>query len=227
MDFNTGSSGAGGPPPSQSGTSSGGASGEFNLSDPVGSFISTVRGVVLNPVGFFRGMRKSGDFINPLIFTVICAAVAGLISGILLFLFSLILGDFIGAFGQLILQPIFYVVGGVIGLFIGSGIIHLLTMLLIKPNAGFEATYRVGAYLGALYLVSWISIIPILGWLLIIPLSIWYVVLGILGIREVHSTNTGRAAAVVLIPTVVLFVLGLIVIALIGAAIFFGAQQGL
>lgn len=228
MDFNTGSSGAGGPPPppSQSGVSSGNSSGEFNLSDPVGSFISTVRGVVLDPVGFFRGMQKGGDFLNPLVFFAACALVAGVIAGVLLFFFSLLVGDFLGALGQLFLQPIGYVVGGVVGLFIGAGILHVLAMLLVKPNAGFEATYRVGAYLGALYLVSWLAIIPILGWLLIVPLSIWYVVLAVLGIREAHSTTTGRAAAVVLIPVGVFFLFGLLIIGIIGAAVFFGAQQG-
>ncbi|MBA2376996.1 MAG: YIP1 family protein [Actinomycetota bacterium] len=228
MDFNTGTSGAGGPPPpppSQSGPSTGGTSGEFNLSDPVQSFIATVRGVVLDPVGFFRGMKKSGDFVGPLVFTLICAAVGGLIAGVLLFFFSLILGDFGGAFFQLILQPIGYVVGGMIGLFIGAGVIHLFAMLLIKPNAGFEATFRVGAYLGALYLVSWLAAIPLLGLLLFIPLTIWYVVLGVLGIREAHSTTTGRAAAVVLIPMAVLFLFAIIVVGLIGAAVFFGTQQ--
>ncbi len=232
MDFNTGSPGSGGPPPppprnEPSGASVGGASGEFNLSDPVQSFISTVRGVVLNPVGFFRGMRKSGDYVNPLVFTLICAAVGGLISGVLLFFFSLILGDFGGAFLQLILQPVGYVVGGLIGLFIGAGVIHLLAMLLIKPNAGFEATLRVGAYLGALYLVSWLAAIPLLGLLLFIPLTIWYVVLGVLGIREAHSTTTGRAAAVVLIPVGIALVLTLLVVVILiiaGAALL---QQGL
>lgn len=228
MDFNTGDSGSGGqpPPPRPSGTSMGGGpSGEFNLSDPVGSFIATVRGVALNPVGFFRGMQKGGDFINPLVFTVICAAVGGVIAGVITFLFTLLLGDVGSAFLQLILQPIFYVIGGVIGLFIGSGILHLLVMLLIKPNAGFEATFRVGAFLGALYLVSWLAGIPLLGLLLALPLTVWYVVLGVLGIREAHSTTTGRAAAVVLIPMGVALVFSLIVVAIVGAAIFFGTQQ--
>lgn len=231
MDFNTGSSGSSGPPPPpprQSGpASSSGSAGEFNLSDPVQSFISTVRGVVLDPVGFFRGMQKSGDFVNPLIFTLICALVAGIIAGVLGFFFSLIFGDFVGALLQLVLQPILYVVIAAISVFIGSGIIHLFVMLLVKPtNAGFEATFRVGAYLGALYLVSWLGAIPILGLLLFIPLTIWYLVLGVLGIREAHSTSTGRAAAVVLIPMGVLLVLSFIVAviaAIIGVTLL---QQG-
>lgn len=228
MDFNTGASGSGGqPPPPNPGRTSmdGGSSGEFNLSDPVGSFISTVRGVVLNPVGFFRGMQKSGNFVNPLVFTVICAVIGGVLTGIISFLSGLVFGDVGSAFGGLLggifLTPIL----AVIGLFIGAGILHLLAMLLIKPNAGFEATYRVGAYLSVLYLVTWLGAIPILGILISLAVSVYGIVLAVLGVREVHSTTTGRAAAVVLIPTVVLFLLGLILVALIGAAIFLGTQQ--
>ncbi|MGH3090461.1 MAG: YIP1 family protein [Rubrobacteraceae bacterium] len=233
MDFNTGSSGSSGPPPpprnEPSASSSGVSAGEFNLSDPVQSFISTVRGMVLNPVGFFRGMRKSGDFVNPLVFTLICALVGGILAGVLTFLFTLIVGDFLDAFLQLILQPIFYVIVAAIGVFVGSGVIHLLVMLLAgQSNAGFEATFRVGAYLGFLYLVSWLGAIPLLGLILTIPITIWYIVLGVLGIREAHSTTTGRAAAIVLIPVgvVLLLTLVVVVILIIAGAALLQQQQG-
>jgi hypothetical protein len=230
MDFNTGSPGSGGqqppPPPNRPSASAGGASGEFNLSDPVGTFISTARGVILSPVGFFRGMQKSGNYVGPLVFTVICAVIGGLLTGIISFLSGLLIGDFGTAIGGLIggifLTPIF----AVIGLFIVAGILHLLVMLLVKPNAGFEATYRVTAYLSVLYLVSWLGAIPILGILVSLALTVYGIVLGVIGVRETHSTTTGRAAAVVLIPAVVFFLLGVLLFAAVLAAVFFGAQQG-
>ncbi len=230
MDFNTGSSGeSGSPPPPRnepSGASVGGASGEFNLSDPVQSFISTVRGVVLNPVGFFRGMRKSGDFVGPLVFALVCAVIGGVLSGIIGFLSGLLFTDVGTAIGSLVGGIFLTPIVAAISLFVGGGIIHLLVMLLVKPNAGFEATFRVAAYLSVLYLVSWLSAIPILGILVSIVVSIYGIVLAVLGIRETHSTTTGRAAAVVLIPTVVLFLIGLLLFAAVLAAVFFGAQQG-
>ncbi len=229
MDFNTGSPGSGGPPPPprQSGPSTSGASGEFNLSDPVQSFIRTVRGVVLNPVGFFRGMQKSGDYVNPLVFTLICAVIGGVLAGIVSFLSGLLIGDFATAIGGLLggvlLTPIF----AAIGLFVVAGVTHLLAMLLVKPNAGFEATVRVVAYLSVLYLVSWLGAIPILGILVSIALSIYGLVLAVLGVREAHSTTTGRAAAVVLMPTAVFLLIGLLLFAAVLAAVFFGSQQGI
>jgi hypothetical protein len=214
VDFNTGSGGSGGssgPPRAPGGTSGG----EFDYSDPVQSFINAVRGVVTAPVGFFRGIRREGDFVNPLIFALICYEVSAILSG-LLALMGVFGGRGFGSFlVSLIVAPIF----AAIGLFIGAGILHLLVMLIVgSRNSGFEGTFRVGAYSSVTSLVSWI---PVIGWIA----SLYGIYLAIMGIREVHNTSTGKAALVVLIPAVVLFLLALLIIAAVGAALFFGTQQ--
>ena len=218
MDFNTGTGGTGGsssgpssPPPRTSGVAAGG---EFNYQDPVQSFISTVRRVVLQPVDFYRGILRRGDFLNPLIFAIICYEVYSILSGILA-LAGIGQQTFAGFIVSLILAPIF----AAIGLFIAAGILHLLVMLIVgSGNTGFEATFRVGAYAAVTSLVSWI---PIIGWIA----SLYGIYLGIVGIREVHATTTGKAALVVLIPAAVVFLLIVILVFLVGAFLFFGAQQ--
>jgi hypothetical protein len=214
VDFNTGSGGSGGSsgPPRASGGTSGG---EFDYSDPVQSFINAVRSVVTAPVGFFRGIRREGDFVNPLIFALICYEVSAILSG-LLGLVGVFGGRGFGSFlVSLIVAPIF----AAIGLFIGAGILHLLVMLIVgSRNSGYEGTFRVGAYSSVTSLVSWI---PVIGWIA----SLYGIYLGIMGIREVHNTSTGKAALVVLIPAVVLFLLALLIIAAVGAALLFGTQQ--
>ena len=224
VDFNTGSGGRGesggssqgpgGPPPRVSG----GASGEeFNYQDPVQSFINAVRGVVTSPVSFFRGIRRQGDFVNPLLFAIICDEVSAIVGG-LLRLVGVSMGGSQG-FGSFLVAIILAPIGAAIGLFIGAGILHLLVMLIIgSRNSGFEGTFRVGAYSSVTSLVSWI---PFIGWIA----SLYGIYLAIMGMREVHNTTTGRAALVVLIPAVVVFLLALLLIAAIGAAIFFGTQQ--
>jgi hypothetical protein len=241
MDFNTGGSGGqnpndpsrpqfGGepaaPPRGPTGGPSGGTGGEFNLSDPVGSFVSNARKVLLNPVGFFRSIARRGDFVGPLVFAVICALISGLLSGLLGFLLALIGGDIgtalVGLLSGIFLTPIVTV----IGLFIGAGVYHLLVVLLIKPsNAGFEATFRVAAYVSVVQLVTWLAAIPILGLLVALVAGVYSIYLSVVGIREVHASTTGRAAAVVLIPTAVLVLLGLLIVAVVGAALLFGSQQ--
>jgi hypothetical protein len=221
MDFNTGTGGAGGsggspsepssPPPRTSGVAAGG---EFNYQDPVQSFISTVQRVALQPVDFYRGILRRGDFINPLIFAVICYELYTILGG----LFRLIgVGGDIN-FGAYIISLVTAPIGAVIGLFIGAGILHLLVMLIVgSGNSGFEATFRVGAYAATTSLVSWI---PFIGWIA----SLYGIYLAIVGIREVHATTTGKAALVVLIPAAVVL---LLVFLVIGAAAFFiFSQQG-
>src|SRR5215211_5632502 len=222
VDFNTESGdrggsgrspgGPGGPPPRVSGGVSGG---EFNYQDPVQSFINAVRGVVTAPVGFFRSIRREGDFVNPLIFAIICYEVSAILGGLL----SLVGVTGTRGFGSFLIGIILAPIGAAIGLFIGAGILHLLVMLIVgSRNAGYEGTFWVGAYSAVTTLVSWIPIIGLIA-------SLYGIYLAIMGIREVHNTSTGKAAIVVLIPAVVVFLLVVLIIAVIGAAIFFGTQQ--
>jgi hypothetical protein len=196
--------------------------GDFNLQDPVQSFISTARGVALDPANFFRGIRRQGDFVNPLVFALICALINGVLSGIIGFLIALTGDGGAGAaFGSLVSGVIGVPIATAIGLFIGAAIFHLLVMLLIKPtHEGFEATFRVGAYASVTQLVSWLSVIPILGVLISLVVGLYSIFLGVVGIREMHSTTTGRAALVVLIPVAVGVFVALVLIAIIGAVIF-------
>ena len=154
MDFNTGTGDSGGsprepggPPPSRA---SGGAAGaEFRYTDPVQTFISTVQGVVLQPVDFFRGILRQGDFINPLIFAVICYEVSAILGGIIAVAFGA------RGFGGFISTIIFGPIIAAVVLFIWAGLIHLLVMLIVgSRNGGYEATFRVFAYAAVTQLVS-------------------------------------------------------------------------
>ena len=234
VDFNTGSGGGtgaggssggtGGPPPRVSGGVTGG---DFDYRQLVPSFIQTAREVLLNPVSFYGSIRRQGDFLNPLLFAIICAVISGLLGGILRLLINLVTGEgvgdaFAGLFGTIIITPI----ATAIGLFIGAAIYHLLVLLIIRPShQGYEATLRVIAYASVLQLVSWLAAIPILGLLVIIATAVYNVVLSVIGIREVHSTTTGRAAAVVLIPVVIFILLALLIGAAIVAIIAAAASQ--
>jgi hypothetical protein len=189
--------------------------GEFNYQDPVQSFITAVQRVVLQPVEFFRGIQRRGDFVNPLIFAIICYEVYVILGG----LFRLVgIGQDM-SFGSYILSIVAGPIVAAVGLFIGAGILYLLVMLIVgSGNSGYEATFRVGAYAAVTYLVSWI---PYIGWIA----GLYGIYLAIVGIREVHGTTTGKAAMVVLIPVGVLLLLFVILVVLVGAALFFGTQQ--
>ena len=224
MDFNTGTGGTG----SMGGSSAGpggspgglraGATEEFTYTDPVQSFVATVRNLATRPVAFFRSMRRQGDLINPLIFSLICWEIAAILGGILSILASVAgigvrtVGESISAF---VLSLVFTRILAAIFVFVGAAILHLLVILIIRPvNTGFETTFRVVSYSWVAQLIYWI---PVLGW--IVGAVLW-TILAIFGVREGHATTTGKAALVVLIPVaVVLFILFVLAV-IIGVAIF-------
>ena len=237
MDFDTGSR----PEPAGSGGSGGGAGvrppgvsasagGEFDLSNPVNSFVWTVRSLLSGPAAFFRGMPRNAGLKNPLAFAVICSLIAAAPAALLVLLFSLLagisgdaasaVGGIVGAFVVLLLYPI----GTVVGLFVGAGIYHLLVLLLLRPaNAGFGATFRVAAYGSFPNALGFLIFVPILGILAGLAIGVYSIILYVLGFREAHATTTGRAALVVLAPVVVAFVLSIVFTVL---AFILGAALG-
>lgn len=242
MDFNTGSSGgrpedqsrplyggeSGGQPPRGPAASPGG---EFNFQDPVGSFISTARGVLLSPVAFFRGIARQGDFINPAAFALINYMIYAILAGIIGLVFGSVssltsatdqeaAAGVAGSVGGFVLGLILAPFIAAVILLIVAGVRHLLVMLIVGAgNAGFEATLRVSSYTFATRLIWWI---PILGTIIGF---VYGLVLSVIGVREVHATTTGKAALIVLIPVVVATILLALLAALVGAAIFTLLQQ--
>ena len=61
-------------------TSSGG---DYDLSDPVKSFVDVARRVAFQPAAFFSGLPRQGSLLNPLVFALICIEVSVILVGLL------------------------------------------------------------------------------------------------------------------------------------------------
>jgi hypothetical protein len=194
--------------------------GDYDLSNPVGSFTDVVRRVVTRPVEFFSSIPKRGNLLAPLVFALICIEISTILGGLL----RLALGSeaaggvrFEGAgrygFGEFVANVILAPIGGAIGLFILAAIGHLFVMLFVgDANSGYSSTFRVVSYVSVTNLVNWI---PLVGGLL----GLYGLYLAVVGIREMHSTSTGRAALVVLLPIGALLLLVLVFVVVAGAVI--------
>ena len=198
--------------------------GEFDLSNPVGSFVDVARRVLLQPARFFAAMPRSGPLLNPLVFAIICMEISVLLSALLVLVGVQENPGFNpnpqnalpsvytpgSALASILLTPIL----GAIGLFIAAAIQQLLVRLIVGANnSGFGATFRVASYTQVTGLINWI---PLVGPLL----SLYGLYLAIVGIREAHYTTTGKAALVILIPFAVVLLVALIVLAVAGIAFF-------
>src|SRR5947209_11575892 len=120
------------------------------------AFIETLQMVLTRPADAFTAMRREGGLAEPLLYGVVGGSVGGIVS----FLFSLGLQS-IGIFGNrdhnaftmiagigagsiaiIIFMPLFIV----IGMFIGSAVIHVCLMIVGGAKQSFETTFRVIAF---------------------------------------------------------------------------------
>jgi hypothetical protein len=101
----------------------------------------------------------------------------------------------------------------VVGVAIGTGVLFLIGRLF-KAQGEYINLFR---GLGFAYAPQALAIIPIVGG---IVGTIWSIVLAIRAVKETQTVSDGTAAVIVLIPTAILLVLGIILAIIIGFALF-------
>lgn len=202
------------------------------------AFIEAIKLFVTSPAEAFAQTKRSGDYASPLIFAVMVGWIGIAISQIwgMLFnasMFSMFPGEMgeqmgamaatsIGAFiGTVILAPVFVA----IGLFIWAGLLHLCMMLvggLSQSTSGFEGTFRVVSYVTV---AQFANIIPIAGGLIAL---VWSIILGVIGLTDLHRTTQGKATAAILIPIALCCVCAMILGATMAASMMalLGSQGG-
>jgi hypothetical protein len=187
----------------------------------VNAFIETLTMVLTKPAEAFGVMRREGGLGEPLIY----ALIGGCLGGIVSFLFSMgfqsiglfadknnslaaMAGMGIGSAAMIILLPLFIV----IGLFIGSAIVHLCLMIVGGANQSFETTFRVLAFSQGS--AGPLQIIPLCGGVIS---GVWALVCNCIGLARAHETDTGRAVLAVFLPLIVCCGGGLLIAFMFGA----------
>src|SRR6266403_965856 len=170
------------------------------------AFIETLVMVLTKPGEAFTIMKREGGLGEPLIY----ALIGGCLGGIVSVLFSLGLHS-VGFFadrhdtfaamtgmgvsaGFIVLVPLFIV----IGLFIGSAIVHVCLMIVGGANQSFETTFRVIAFSQGS--TGPLQMVPVCGGLIA---GVWALVCNCIGLARAHETDTGRAVLAVFLPLIV------------------------
>jgi hypothetical protein len=178
-------------------------------------FIDTAKGVLLEAEKAFSTMRREGGLANPIVYYLI----GGLISVLAQAIWNGIglnpgygMGPYAGAgiFSSLILGACIVI----LGIFIWSGIVHVMLMLLGGQNFPFETTLRTIAY--AHGSAAPIGAAPFCGGLIA---GLWGLYAVIIGLSKMQEISTGKAAGAVLIPVLVCCVLAFIFAGFIAAAL--------
>jgi hypothetical protein len=173
------------------------------------ALVETTKQILSQPTTFFRAMPRTGGIGSPLLYAVIIGWIGVVVAGFYSALFQSVVGSgmaalgdnpemaralgFAQSWGGFLAQLVFGGVMVAMGVFIASGIYHV--MLLIARQ-GFEATFRVVCFAEAAYVFM---LLPFCG-NVIAP--VWSIVLAIIGLSQTHQIGGGKAAAAVLLPIV-------------------------
>jgi hypothetical protein len=150
------------------------------------SIFEKVIEVITNPSRFYRGMPKTGGYVEPLVFMVVLGVITGLLQAILSFLGFDIVGALAAGITAVIVVPIVVTFFG----FVGAAIVHVIWKIMGSQET-YETAYRCIAYATAIAPVSVIlDLIPYLGSLIGIA---WVVYLLIVASIEVHRVEAKTA----------------------------------
>ncbi|MCD6161576.1 MAG: YIP1 family protein [candidate division Zixibacteria bacterium] len=181
----------------------------------ISSLFETWKESVFNPTRFYRKMPATGGIGNPLLY--------GLIFGFIGLVFSMVYQQFfsqlfdpspwyqymgqdfdrdlydfsrqmesISHLFQIVLFPFMLTAW----FFIWAGILHLIMTIFNWKSESFEATFRIITYSEG---PSFFAIVPVIGSLIAI---IWQLVLVIIGLKEVHKNDIGKAILIVFLPLI-------------------------
>jgi hypothetical protein len=171
------------------------------------AFVETLVMVLTKPGEAFTIMKREGGLGEPLIYALIGGCLGGVVS--LLFslglqsvgffadrhdTFAAMTGMGVGSAAFIFLVPVFII----IGLFIGSVIVHVCLMIVGGANQSFETTFRVIAFSQGS--TGPLQMIPICGGLIA---GVWALVCNCIGLARAHETDTGRAVLAVFLPLIV------------------------
>jgi hypothetical protein len=176
----------------------------------VAALVETTTQVLTGPEAFFQRMPVTGGITGPLVYGLIIGYVGLVASTLYNLVFHMAFGGFGGLARQsgplerlapfleggasLVGNLVFGPVVIVIVLFVWSGIVHLMLLLLGGANRDFEATFRVASYSQA---TSILQIVPVCGSL---AAFVYWIVVQVIGVAHAQGITKGKAAAAVLVP---------------------------
>lgn len=199
------------------------------------AWFDTVSALITRPSEAFTMMRPEGGLTDPLLFGLIGGSAGSIVSLLFQGLFQSMPGLFGGGndlfdsfgFGPWVVIAIYAALMPllvIIGLFVGSAILHLCLMLVGGANRSFETTFRVACFTTGS--ANLFSIIPFCGGIIAL---VYHIVLECIGLTRAHPTTTGKALLAIFLPLIVCCGLGLLAVILLGgfgaAAAYFSGRS--
>ncbi len=163
------------------------------------TYIQRIQAVLMTPMAVWSSIRNEKGITKAIIYIAIVSFIGGVIRYILATLSVAspmpggMPGASVGPYGI-----VGSVVFAIIGLFIGSAIVHLMVYFL-GGKGGYNSTFKSVAYGSTPSML--LSGLPYVGFLV----SLWAIVLQVLGLEHLHHMSRGKAIAAVLLAFLLIF----------------------
>lgn len=139
--------------------------------------------VLTSPESFFRGMPKTGGYVNPLIFMIVMGVVGGLIQSIFSIIGLRVATGLAMGVASIILVPIVIAIFG----FVGAAILYLIWKLMGSQEE-YETAYRCAAYISALTPITCVlGIVPYIGGAVGVALAMYFTIIASIEVHRIPS----------------------------------------
>jgi len=166
----------------------------------------TALNVVTKPSAFFKGMPKSGGFMEPLVFVVMIGVITGVIQAIINLTGFGQNGGYEASIKASISMILFMPIFAAVFSFIGAAILFVIWKLM-GSQENYETAYRCAAYLIALTpITTIIGVIPYAGGIISMAMYLFYLVTASI---HVHNIPSQKAWLVFGIIIAILLLFGL------------------
>lgn len=188
---------------------------EFSLEDPSGSALRVLRAIFLAPRDFFLNFSPQGRLKEPVLFTLVVGALAGIV-GVVLVLFINLAGlevrgarlgiAEIGIAGGVLLSVVFALVSPAV-VAVGAGLYLLVLKTFVGDVADYRQLYRIFGYA---YGPMVLALVPVVG---AFAFTYSTLVLMTIAIRSVYRTSFLTALITALVSFVPLALAATLIVA--------------
>ena len=180
------------------------------------AFFRTIKEVLFSPSQFFRSMPVNKDMHYPLIYGILMGFFVGVFSLFWQYAFSGISGQAQGT--ELLFTSYFIIFYALIRpiilaiqLFAVSGVFHTSLMIVGGDRRGFDATFRVVAYISTIQLLSivvlWAGFATKAPVVFFLIFFFYAAVMFSIGFKQSHQISTGKAVLAVFLPIIIIIAL--------------------
>ncbi|MBD3259796.1 hypothetical protein GF371_04175 [Candidatus Woesearchaeota archaeon] len=168
------------------------------------------------PMKAMPKLKKEANVGMAVLYVVIGYLIYGVVLGVAIAFLPIMLGamgglGMMGGFGlgalSIVTMPIAMIISGIIGLFIGAGLIHLFAYIFGGRNGFVKLIYLMAALTAALAIIGIINIIPLIGPILYILVAIYGIYPTIVAIKEAYEFSWGKAVLSFVIPVIIVLII--------------------